>query len=425
AVPALPAPPAPPRADRRERQPGERGDHERAGVDCGARMPPHLLAHVGEIAVHEAPAPDPRLVDMPGQHDGEDGEPGDHQGAERRPAVAGRRQPVRGEHRGRPERERALAEEGDAEPDPRPPEAISSAREGTRRGEEPRERAQRERRVEQERAPEADEAGREREDRAAREPDALVEQEGAEPPEDETGGDAERHAREPRAPGGDAEELEGRRREPDDEGRLVEEGLPGEVLRPPLAAHQHGLRDGRVDDRVADQVAFGEPAREERGGEEGERNARPETGRVAVHAAHAPRPLLRAGADYNRVVLAPASQWCEPHRTTRTEQGACSATSRAWREPCEPSNPTAMRRYMLYLPCPADTATAPASSTAGDCSFTSGWKNACAISVGTTALPMTTVTRTVYCARSIRSCSRPKRAEMVPKVSPVAIMSVV
>src|SRR5207247_2228768 len=208
--------------------------------------------------------------EMPGQHDGEERERGGGEDAERRAAVAGRREPVRGEHRRRPERERALAEEGDAEPDPRPPEAASAAREGARRGEEPGERAQRERRVEQERAPEADEARREREDRAGCEPDALVEQEGAEPPEDEAGGDAERHAREPRAPGGDAEELEGERREPDDERRLVEEGLPGQVQRRPLAAHEHRLRDGGVDDRVADQVAFREPAGEERGGEEGE-----------------------------------------------------------------------------------------------------------------------------------------------------------
>src|SRR5439155_23007177 len=118
----------------------------------------------------------------------------------------------------------------------------------------------------------------------------------------------------------------GQRREPDDERRLVEEGLPGQVLRSPLAAHEHRLRDRGVDDRVADQVAFGEPAREDRCGEEGERNARPETGRVAVHAAHAPRPLLRPGADYNRVDLAPASQWCDPHRTTMTQHGACSPT---------------------------------------------------------------------------------------------------
>src|SRR6266478_4671748 len=78
-----------------------------------------------------------------------------------------------------------------------------------------------------------------------------------------------------------------------------------------------------------------------------------------------------------------------------------------------------------FLPCPGDSATARASFTAGDCALTSGWKNACAINVGTTALPMTTVTRTVYCVRSMRWCSRPKRAEMVPKVRPVAIMSVV
>src|SRR5207247_7995154 len=190
-VAALPAAPAPPRARGRERQPGERGDHERAGVDRGARMSPNLLAHVREVAMHEPPAPDPRLVEMPGEHDAEERERGGGEDAERRAAVARRREPVRGEHRRRPERERALAEEGDAEPDPRPPEAASAAREGARRGEEPGERAQRERRVEQERAPEADEARREREDRAGCEPDALVEQEGAEPPEDEAGGDAE------------------------------------------------------------------------------------------------------------------------------------------------------------------------------------------------------------------------------------------
>src|SRR5439155_913148 len=168
--------------------PGERGDHERAGVDRGARMPPHLLAHVGEIAVHEAPAPDPRLVEMPGQHDGEERERGDDGGAERWAAIAGRREPVRGEHRRRPERERALAEEGDAEPDPRPPEAASSAREGARGGEKPGERAQRERRVEQERAPEADEARRECEDGA-----------GCEPAGEERGGEeGEPHRSEPR-----------------------------------------------------------------------------------------------------------------------------------------------------------------------------------------------------------------------------------
>src|SRR5206468_1965571 len=109
-------------------------------------------------------------------------------------------------------REPPLTEEGDAEPDPRPPEPAAAAREGVCRGEEPGERAQHERRVEEERAPEADEARREREERAGSEPDPVVEQERAEPPEDEAGGDAEPHAREPRAPGGDTEDLDRERR---------------------------------------------------------------------------------------------------------------------------------------------------------------------------------------------------------------------
>src|SRR5207245_9666205 len=151
---------------------------------------------------------------------------------------------------------------------------------------------------EQERAPEADEARRGREDPAGCEPDALAEQEGAEPPEDEAGGDAARHAGEPRAPGGDAEELEGERGEPGDERRLVEEWLPGQVQRRPLAAHEHRLRDGGVDDRVADQVAFREPAGEERGGEEGEPQPRSQPRRIPVRAAHVRPRLLRGAADY-------------------------------------------------------------------------------------------------------------------------------
>ena len=54
-----------------------------------------------------------------------------------------------------------------------------------------------------------------------------------------------------------------------------------------------------------------------------------------------------------------------------------------------------------------------------------GWKNFCAISVGTNALKITTVTSTVYCDWSMIWFCRPNSAEMVPNVRPVAISSVV
>jgi len=47
------------------------------------------------------------------------------------------------------------------------------------------------------------------------------------------------------------------------------------------------------------------------------------------------------------------------------------------------------------------------------------------MSVGTTALRMTTVTRTVYCDWSMMPCCRPKSEDIVPKVSPVDMSSVV
>ncbi len=54
-----------------------------------------------------------------------------------------------------------------------------------------------------------------------------------------------------------------------------------------------------------------------------------------------------------------------------------------------------------------------------------GWKSCWAITVGTNADKMTTVTSSVYWALSIRLWVRPNSAAMEPKVSPVAISSVV
>ena len=54
-----------------------------------------------------------------------------------------------------------------------------------------------------------------------------------------------------------------------------------------------------------------------------------------------------------------------------------------------------------------------------------GWNQRWAISVGTTALPITAVTRIVYCCWSMMWFVRPNRAEIVPKVRPVDISSVV
>jgi hypothetical protein len=48
-----------------------------------------------------------------------------------------------------------------------------------------------------------------------------------------------------------------------------------------------------------------------------------------------------------------------------------------------------------------------------------------AISVGTTALPITAATSAEYWPWSISPWARPNSAEMVPKVSPVDISSVV
>ena len=50
---------------------------------------------------------------------------------------------------------------------------------------------------------------------------------------------------------------------------------------------------------------------------------------------------------------------------------------------------------------------------------------ALAISVGTTALAITAATSAEYCAWSTISCDRPNSAEIVPKVRPVDIRSVV
>ncbi len=51
-------------------------------------------------------------------------------------------------------------------------------------------------------------------------------------------------------------------------------------------------------------------------------------------------------------------------------------------------------------------------------------KNAFAISVGTTALPMTAATRYEYCASVRPPWLSPKRAEMVPNRRLVSTMSV-
>ena len=47
------------------------------------------------------------------------------------------------------------------------------------------------------------------------------------------------------------------------------------------------------------------------------------------------------------------------------------------------------------------------------------------MSVGTTALPITAVTNIVYCVWSMILLVRPNKAEIVPKVRPVDISSVV
>src|SRR6266568_3577723 len=54
-----------------------------------------------------------------------------------------------------------------------------------------------------------------------------------------------------------------------------------------------------------------------------------------------------------------------------------------------------------------------------------GWNHFCAISVGTTALPITAVTRIVYCSWLMMWLVRPKSAEIEPKVRPVDMRSVV
>src|SRR3979490_1146910 len=54
-----------------------------------------------------------------------------------------------------------------------------------------------------------------------------------------------------------------------------------------------------------------------------------------------------------------------------------------------------------------------------------GWNQRWAISVGTTALLITAVTRMVYFSWSMMWLVRPNSAEIVPKVSPVDIRSVV
>jgi hypothetical protein len=52
-----------------------------------------------------------------------------------------------------------------------------------------------------------------------------------------------------------------------------------------------------------------------------------------------------------------------------------------------------------------------------------GMKNALAIAVGITALPITVATRSEYWDCVIMPWFRPKRAEIVPNVNPVDIMS--
>ena len=54
-----------------------------------------------------------------------------------------------------------------------------------------------------------------------------------------------------------------------------------------------------------------------------------------------------------------------------------------------------------------------------------GWKNFCAINVGTNALKITVLTRMVYCLWSMIPFCRPNKAEIVQKVRPVAINNVV
>src|SRR3989338_7714092 len=59
------------------------------------------------------------------------------------------------------------------------------------------------------------------------------------------------------------------------------------------------------------------------------------------------------------------------------------------------------------------------------CSRWRGMKNAFAMTVGTTALAITAATSTEYCDWSMIRCESPNSDEIVPKVSPVDISSVV
>src|SRR5262249_38939893 len=237
------ATPAPPRPDPGHRQPGERRHRQSAEVVRRRRVPAHLLHHVVGVAADEEPTPPPELVEMPRQDEGEKGERRGGAGADWGAAGARRRDPVGGEHGRRAERQGALREEGETEPRPRLPKAAAAAREAVHRGEEAGEREADQRRIKKERAAEADEPGREGEDRAGRESHAILEEDGAQPPADEARGDRERDTRQSRAPRRDAEKPEGDRRNPDDEGRLVEVGLPREIERAPVTADEDRLRD--------------------------------------------------------------------------------------------------------------------------------------------------------------------------------------
>jgi hypothetical protein len=74
---------------------------------------------------------------------------------------------------------------------------------------------------------------------------------------------------------------------------------------------------------------------------------------------------------------------------------------------------------------PSGTGSRAASISSSLGRVASGRNQAWAISVGTTALRITTVTRIVYYAWSTMPLLRPNRAEIVPNVRPVLISNVV
>src|SRR5439155_3225185 len=191
--------------------------------------------------------------------------------AEPRSGDGRRREPEDGNDRRGRERQGTFGEEGDADPRPGPPQTRPAVLPRLRHAEQPEEGGEEHRRVEQERAREADEPGREREDGAGGDADLRPGEDRAEPREHEAGEHPGDRADEPRAPGGDAERIEGERGEPEDQGRLQEERLSGEVERAPVPPAEDRLGERRIEDGIADEVAGGDPAGEQRGREGRER----------------------------------------------------------------------------------------------------------------------------------------------------------